>query len=253
MAKLTQCIVCNSIHKEAVDDMLLNRVPYSVIVKFLYDKGGLVISEQSISRHKKNHLMTNKKPRQIQKQKIKNAQNRAKGNGTLPPNKQMAKTQQVVNSRRPAPSTPLDQKRQAKSYENELAKMEQDIDVIRELTFVLAVSKDRIEKGIQEEEDTGMVLSTTGNALKDYSKALKDFHDITAGMESITKLRYAQLAQMLSNVFASNELSDQTRKELLDLMMAENVVVDVSDADDDTTTPAGNDDEYDDIDSNQYN
>lgn len=225
-AMLSQCIICNSKYKESVDDLLQKGMPYSFITGFLHDKG-IALSEQSVSRHNNKHRLRNEKPKQIQKKGIMKAQAKAKGYTapTFEGEKFQRKGHLFVKLKDLPPVCPetgfesntLKEERQM-SYAKELAKMSQDIDVIKEYMEVLAIAKDRVKRGLHEETDSGLVLATTGNAIKDYAAALKNFHEITSGMESITKLRFAQLVQIVGNIFTQTTITDQTRAELLGLL-----------------------------------
>jgi len=218
-AMLNQCVVCNSLWKDEVNDLLEKKMPYSFIVNFLKGKG-IDLSAQSISRHNTNHRLSNKKDKQVQKKGILKAKEKAKT--YVPPTFNdsiglKAKDKPPVCPE-PNHEDVTTQRSKAMSYQKEFEKMSQDIDVIKEFMEVLAIAKDRVKRGLNEEQDSGLVLATTGNAIKDYGVALKNFHEITSGMESITKLRYAQLVQLVGNVFSQAVISDQTKHELLTLV-----------------------------------
>jgi hypothetical protein len=201
-------------------------MPYSFIANYLKDKG-IILSTQSIMRHNKNHRLSDKKPRQIQKKGIIKSINKARqAKEPTESDIRFIKKGHQFASREdfppvcPEPSFEARSNKEQKelSYAKELDKMTQDIDVIKEYMEVLAIAKDRVKRGLHEETDSGLVLATTGNAIKDYGQALKNFHEITSGMESITKLRFAQLVQLIGNVFVQTTISDQTRAELLKLI-----------------------------------
>lgn len=217
--------------------MLTRNTPYSVVKAYLKDKG-ITISEQSISRHYNNHVLENKKPKQIQKGNIRRKQLEAKTGHKVDgiSKKRMKNAKDRINKRdadrtllrenciiknsRPAAmgfrgDTINDKRRVAL---NTLADLEKDVDVISEMNELVKIAKDRVKRGLEEEQDASMILTTTGNAVKDYSKILSDFHEITAGAESVTQLRFSQLAQILGSVLNAPELSDRTRKELMNLM-----------------------------------
>ena len=227
MVKLTQCIVCNSKWKDAVDDQLKHGLTYASVCAFLKDKG-LILSEQSISRHNKNHRLSNKKPKQVQKGNIKRAKAKANPPEPAPDRTPAGKKRGKFHDGNIKRDILLEEtelakrkstiKEQELSYAKELEALSQDIDVIKEYIELLAISKNRIKRALDEEDDTGLVLATTSTALKDYQSALKNFHEITSGMESITKLRFSQLVQMVGNIFVQAPLTDQARLELLTLL-----------------------------------
>jgi len=212
--------------------MLKNKVPYKTIVLFLKDKG-IKLSDQSVSRHKRNHLTKRNTPRQVQKRKIQNVQRRA--NNRLKkekddPNEALRDDNQIIyNTTTPIYARRSDKRasgQQQIQYLAQLEKLKEDVDVVNEMLYVLAVSKDRVERSLVEEADSGLIMSTTGQAIKDYGTQLKVFQDMTAGMESLTKLRFAQLVQMIGNVFVQQPLTDANRFAMLQLvegdMKAEN-------------------------------
>jgi len=221
-----QCIVCNSNYADSVNELLEKGMPYSFIVHFLHDKG-IQISEQSVSRHNNNHRLNHKKPKKLSKKEMLKAKTQAKT--YIPPTFEDKKFhgknhhfRKSVDMPPVCPETGFEQTdlkhSKEMSYTKELEKMTQDIDVIKEYMEVLAIAKDRVKRGLHEETDSGLVLATTGNAIKDYAAALKNFHEITSGMESITKLRFAQLVQIVGNIFTQATITDQTRLELLTLL-----------------------------------
>lgn len=216
MAKLSQCIICNCLFTEEVDDLLAKGMSYPIIVKFLKDKG-INLSTQSVYRHNHKHRLANEKPKQIQKGKIRNAQSRARSR-----KKSTKKTVRADNKviQATSPAVPRTHSERAKEiqYQKYLSRMKEDIDVIDEMLYVLSVSKDRVERALAEEQESGLVLATTGQAVKDYQQALAKFNEITSGMDSITQLRFAQLVNMVGNVFTQGPITDQTRHDLLQMM-----------------------------------
>lgn len=219
MVNLNQCIICNSKWVDKVKDMLTRGVSYPIIQEFLKEKG-IKLTTQSISRHNKNHVKNNQKPKQLQKKGLIKAKLLANPKKKEPrtPNQELKKDNQIqMQVERYVPKDTHPDKHRLQ-YEQELKKMTEDVDVINEYLFAMGVAKDRLKRGLAEEADSGLVLATTGNAIKDYTMMLKTFNEITAGMESLQKLRFAQLAQMIGNLFIQTPLTDKTRSELLEVV-----------------------------------
>jgi hypothetical protein len=196
--------------------MLRRGVSYPTIALFLKEKG-IKLSTQSISRHNKNHVKKNEKPKQVQKKgliKVKQLANPKKREPQTP-NQRLKKDNQIQTQQERFIPQDIHGDKHNLQYEQELKKMTEDVDVINEYLFAMGVAKDRLKRGLDEEADSGLVLATTGNAIKDYTGMLKNFNEITAGMESLQKLRFAQLAQMIGNLFIQTPLTDKTRAELL--------------------------------------
>ena len=224
MAKFTQCVICNSRYADQINDMLKNKVPYKTIVLFLKDKG-IKLSDQSVSRHKRNHITKRHQTRQVQKRKIQSVQRRANNrlnkernnpNDALQDdNRILYNTTTPIYARR---SDTRESRSQQIQYMKQLEILKEDIDVVNEMLYVLAVSKDRVERSLVEEADSGLIMATTGTAIKDYGTQLKVFQEMTAGMESLTKLRFAQLVQMIGNVFVQQPLTDANRHAMLMLL-----------------------------------
>ena len=227
MAKFTQCVICNCRYADQVNDMLKNKVPYTTICKFLADKG-IKLSDQSVSRHKRNHLTKTHKPRQVQSKKIAATQQRARGRLNKErnnPNKALQDDHRLLyNTTQPIYARASDNRESRNTqiqYLKQLELLKEDIDVVNEMLYVLAVSKDRVERALVEEADAGLIMATTGSAIKDYGSQLKVFQEMTAGMESLTKLRFAQLVQMIGNVFVQQPLTDANRHAMLMLLEGE--------------------------------
>ena len=218
-AKLTQCIICQSLFLDQVDDQLSKGIPYKTIVLYLKDKG-IELSNTSVGRHNNNHRLNDLKPKQIQKGNIQRAKTRAKGNTKKHATRTDLETKsnkRVVNNVTRTPPNREAAKEKA-SYMYYLRKMREDINVINELLELMAIQKDRLHRANEEEADTNLILATTTNVIKDYRQSLKDFHDITSGMESIKELRMAEMIQMIVGLLMRESISDQTRFELLTLM-----------------------------------
>lgn len=219
MVNLNQCIICQCIHVDKVNDMLSRRVSYPTIVDFLKQKG-IKLSRQSISRHNNNHLKTQVKAKQVQKKGLLKVKALAKPSKDTKktPLQTMKKDNQIQTQQERFIPQDIHGDKHKLQYLEELKKMNEDVDVINEYLFAMGVAKDRLKRGLDEEADSGLVLATTGNAIKDYTTMLKNFNEITAGMESLQKLRFAQLAQMIGNLFIQTPLTDKTRSELLEVV-----------------------------------
>lgn len=251
--QFTACIICNSLYVDDVAEMLENGLTQIVVQAFLKTKL-IDLTTQSISRHWHNHVLgdgTNPNPKQIQKGKILKAKRRANKSKLLKkkaskpsvkkkksakkltkkaksaavkgrknqkdPNLVMINNQRVIMSATQKSMTPVEKKRRF-SYLNTLANMKKDINVMDEYVYVIAVSRDRVERALDEEAKSGLVLGTTATAISDYGKLLKMFKEATSGMESLTQLRFAQIVNMVGNVFTQTGISDKTRAELLAVM-----------------------------------
>lgn len=215
---LTKCTICNSIYRKNVDDMLEKKVPQTVIVAFLKDKG-IKLSVMSVSRHlHKCILGEGSKSRQISKEGIRKAQQKARNVKKKSTTKRAAETTKNMIANNPDYLDHKNPARQKAKYQQQLKQMEKDINVINEFVFLLSAAKRRIQRAMEEEEESQLVLATTGKAMADYGVLLQKFNEITQGMESLQSLRYAELIQMIANIFAKSPISDQTRKDILSVV-----------------------------------
>lgn len=207
-----KCKICTSAYVKQVNDMLARNTPYSVIVSYLKDRN-FSVSEMTVSRHKRKCLK-NIKTNTVRVLKA----TRVKRDRDADGSKEAKRIDQVIQGSRIVAASSASTKAAQQSYLIHLKKMKEDIDILNELLYVLAVSKDRVERALAEEHATGLIMNTTATAIKNYEGALKDFHEITSGMDSLQKLRYVQLVQMINAILCSTTISDRTRYELLALM-----------------------------------
>lgn len=212
MGKLTQCKVCNSKYVKQINAMLKECVPYKIIANYLAERK-LIISTTSIGRHNQNHVKGQKKDRLINKGKIRKVKEQVNKNLS----KQSQEIQTIVNIDTGLKGAPA---KVYKHYLSKLNKFQEDFDVIAELQYTMAVAKERMDRAIQEELTSDMVLQTTAVAIKDYGKLVKDFNDIMQGSASIQQLRFAQLVNMITMLFMKRPLTDATRYQLLQLSEA---------------------------------
>ena len=217
MPKKTGCTICNCTHADAVKNMLDSSMPYPVIVEFLKTKG-IEISTMTVSRHKNNCLEGKKKPKQLQKGKAKAAQSKAKKKvkkaSKKDKDKRLQDTFDAIDSAS-NDNLPIDERRRRlRVFREKMDELEEDCDVIGELRDLLLMHKSRVLMAMAEEEESGLILGTTSSAMKEYKDALKLYKDATEGMDSLQQLRYAQLNQMIGQVFCSAKISDRTRFEL---------------------------------------
>lgn len=200
--------------------MLRQSVPYTVIVKYLKDKN-IKLTTQSVCRHKINHYdKKGLKPTQLQKKGIVNARKRANPK-THDDDSKLSRGDQKIQTNNAKYAKDKQTWQRKIDYENELKKLQENVDVVNEMIELLAISKDRVKRSIKEEDENKMVLTTTGNAIRDYGKLIKDFQEITSGMDQ-TSLRFAQLVQLVGNLFATAPLTDKSRAELLELVKGYN-------------------------------
>jgi len=215
---LNKCKICNSIHTPQVNDMLEKNVPQTVVVAYLKDKG-LILSAMSVSRHLHNCLLKDgKKQRQVQKGGIRNAQAQAKHNTKKGKDVKLRSNQKNMNRTDTNHARDTNGARKRRAYIAELEKLEKDVDVVNEYVFILKASKERVARGLVEEDTANLVLATTGKALSDYGALLQKFNEITQGMESLQSLRFAELIQMVGNMFAKTPITDRSRNELLNVV-----------------------------------
>jgi len=215
----SRCIVCNSIYTDDVDFQLTKKATLTSIQFFLKSKG-ISISTTSIARHRDNHFRT-KERKASSKDPVKVARKTRAKSQTKDPTKSARKTEKIIKDTmiigENAPEYREDTTKIARQEEI-LKELTEDIDIVREFMVIMSLQKERAERARDEEEETGAVLHTTGKAYEEYKKTLVDFHKITNGMDSIKHLRFAELSQMMIGLFAKQCLTDQTRKQLLELI-----------------------------------
>jgi len=214
---LTKCKICNSIHTRQVNDMLEKKVPQTVIVSYLKDKG-LTLSAMSVSRHLHNCILGEKKQRVIQKGGILKAQKKARQNNKKTDKQRLQKNEHNIKHSAPTYNKDKNPERRRKQYLKELEDLEKDINVVNEFVFLLNAAKDRLKRGLEEEETSQLVLATTGKAIADYGTLLQKFNEMTQGMESLQSLRFAELIQMVGNIFAKTPITDRSRRDILDVV-----------------------------------
>jgi hypothetical protein len=211
----TQCRICTSPYEKEVNELLYNNKTYPEIAKFLLSKS-ITLSTTSIGRHNNNHrLKKNKKSKKSKKGKKKSSKK--------PHIRQAARgivAKEQYGTRKEAASATIVNKLQARKniLFKDIKNMSQDIDVLDKMQEMIHLAEDRLYRALLEERSTKMVLTVTSNAFKDYNKALKDYHEITAGMDSATQVRFAQLVGMIGNVFVDTSISDKSRLEMLDVV-----------------------------------
>jgi len=220
-----KCKICVCQWTAQVNDMLGKSVPYSVIEAFLKDKGFLV-SAMSISRHK-NRCLANAKVnvrrvthREAAKQTPNNKDGTKRGKTkrveTLIQGPQKGWNENPTNVRGQVCKDEFENRQRV--WEAEIERMKEDFDILTEFVYLISVAKDRVDRGVQEERRSSLVLATTGAAIKDYGVLLDKFNTITAGMDSIARLKYIQLIQMFNALFCNSKLSDRSRFELMSLL-----------------------------------
>ena len=226
MGNLTQCKICNSKYTAKVNEMLGKKVTQAAVAAWLLTKG-LKLSDMSVSRHHNNCVKGKKKPTKHQKGKVvkmtaasKKTAKKAKDNlkdmkedPNKVLNKQSKKFQEIIKEENEG------KKKKLKGFDKILHEMTDDVNVVNEMVWLMAVGKDRVHRALGEEKINQLVLATTGKAIADYGKLVKDFNEITTGMDSLSSMRFAQFASMMMNIFGHTALTDQTRKELLDLIV----------------------------------
>lgn len=203
--------------------MLAREVPYTVIQKFLQERG-LKLSTMTISRHK-NKCLQNAKVVVARAITNKEARDRvANDSGGRTEAKRVERT--IINANPAYAPTPAAQAKQ-RQWEKYLEELKEDADVLNELLWLMAVSKERVSRAIAEETNSGLILSTTNSAINGYSKLVYNFHDITSGMDNLQRLRYIQLVQLLNHILCNSDVSDRTRFELLQLLEDEKVKAEI--------------------------
>jgi len=227
---LKQCTICQSLYADEVNEKLANGVTQSKIVAFLSGKG-IELSTMSVSRHNRNCRLHQKKPQQIQKGNIRAATQKANGGLSQKLSDPDAALGKIVDQTIDPPPAGGNKNRgrktdnNLKGHEKILKQLKDDFDIYNEYLYVLAVAKDRVERGRIEEETSQLVLATTGRANADYGALLKNFHEITQGMESLESLRMAELVYMIGDIFSKAPLTDQARHQFLTLMKDQEVFV----------------------------
>ncbi len=195
--------------------MLSKKVNYPTIVKYLQDKG-IKISNVSVGRHNNNHRLASKATKKKSVKK-KTTKKRAKGKAS----QTSFGDHNKVNENRNLAAFERDlaevEKRRKKVLKN-IANISQDIDVIEKIALTVQLAEDRLFRAIEEEHDTKMVLTVTSGAFKDHLTALKHYHEITAGLDSATQLRFAQMVNLVGNVFVGQPMSDKARHDMLEMM-----------------------------------
>jgi len=212
-----KCKVCLSSCTHEVNDMLSRRVAYRLIKAFLKERA-YEISEMAISRHKRNCLEKGAKAVVRRVATRSKARTKKAATDDAEQTRDARRQELVIRStmpdNAPASSRPDRQRR----FVRYLKKMKEDVDVFSESIWLLALSKDRVERAIEEEIDTGLVISTTGQAIKEYGWLLRQFHEMSQGLDSLAKLRYVQMIQLLNTIIGSAKLSDRTRFEIMGLL-----------------------------------
>ena len=223
MAKVTQCIICNSGYANTVKDMLDDGTTQQDIVEFMKRKG-IKISRSCVYRHKKNHIDSNQTVKQIQPTKIIIAKQKAKGDrvkatkGTLDKSTINSNLKHELSNIVCGNDDDYEYEEVNQLYLTELQQLTEDFDLISELIESLAIAKNRMKRGLKEELDNELVLSTTGRAIKDYVDILKDLKDILAGADSIEKIRYTQMVDMITSILGGSKLSDKSKFEIMTLL-----------------------------------
>jgi len=207
-----KCKICTSAYAKEINDMLSKGVPYSVIVKWAHDRA-FDLSSMTVSRHK-NRCLAGAKTATARAVVATKQKKRTDKTGR----KAAKRLERVIVNANPNYTSDDAYVEKGKSYERYVKQLQGDIDILNELLWTMGVSKERVDRAIQEETNSGLVLATTGSALKDYGNLLSKFHDITSGMDSLQQIRYVQLVQMLNLILCNSAVSDRTRFELMELL-----------------------------------
>lgn len=191
-------------YREEIDQKLRDKIAYTKIAAWLA-KRDVIISTSSIARHKKNHLINEENPEVIQKEAIRKAKAKAEKDKSMSKGLPINSPNEILTA-------------EQYGYIQELEKLKKDFDAINEMVETLAIAKNRMLRAINEENDNGLVLATTGRAIKDYAELVQDFKDMMSGSDSIAKMRFTQLINMITEIFGSTDISDITRHELYGLL-----------------------------------
>jgi hypothetical protein len=191
---------------------------YPVIVKFLKAKS-FILSTTSVMRHNMNHRLASQTTKSKPSKKTKKKSTKKKRKKLKPAQTTFGDTHKQREERNKAAF-----ERDMKEYEarrkkvlKNVIKLEEDINIMEELSLTVQLAKDRMFRAIEEEIDTKMVIPTTSHAIKDHINALKVYTETSSGM-SKTEFNFAQMVNIVGNIFSLPELSDKAKAEMLDVM-----------------------------------
>lgn len=198
--------------------MLSKGVNYPTVVKFLQDKA-IPISSVSVGRHNNNHRLASigvKKKITTKSKKKSTKPKRRKGRAAQTT---FGDTHKLREERAKAAFerdlTEIE-KRRKKVLKN-VMKLEEDFNVLDELSLTVQLTKDRMFRAIEEEQDTKLVLPVTSHAFKDHIQAMKVYTETSSGMNK-TEYNFAQLVNVVGSIFALPALSDKAKGEMLDVI-----------------------------------
>ena len=192
LGDFSRCKTCTCKYSKEVNQKLLNGESQRSVVKWL-EKKGIKISQASIGRHYNNHLQKNTQNAGYEKG-VEYASNvRSKH-----PN---CKTNQPATPETTNPETQIILTEPEKIYEQ----MKNEFDAFNEMLKTIAIQKARLNAGLVEEGKAQMLLNTVDRSIQTYSALIIKFKEMMSGAESLERLRYVQLQNLIAEIFASGD------------------------------------------------
>ena len=96
--------------------------------------------------------------------------------------------------------------------------MKNEFDAFNEMLKVIAIQKARLNAGIIEERNAQMLLNTVDRSIQTYSQLVVKFKEMMSGAETLEKLRYVQLQNMIGTLFTSTDLPESIQFAMMNLL-----------------------------------
>jgi len=206
-----RCKSCTSKYCKDINQKLEAGESQRSISKWL-EAQGESISQASIGRHYKNHVL--KKRSNAGYKKAVNRASDIRANHDHWKSKDQKSTSNPPNNNPPVTNQTLCKTQGELIYE----KMKEEFDAFNEMLKTIAIQKARMNAGLQEEQDAKMLLNTVDKSINTYAQLIAKFRDMMSGADSLERLRMVQLQNMIATIFSGENMPDNVKFTMMNLL-----------------------------------